>query len=536
MKYTRLSPRRTSLRALVSLAALCALACDDTSSGSSDPRVREASPPIALTDGLVYTPTAAPSGADVVTLDLTVDPPRAVPRALETPVAARAQRGEIGDAVLLTAGAEARDEGKRRVPAVPSQLVVVGRTGELVARTLSGRYGALTLSTDGRFALAHTPTGSLVLQNAIEVVDLDAPPTQPGKVVTLQLDGRAPSGFVFSPKDGFSRRMVVILFAGSVMLLDLERPENGPIAVPLATSGDGRGLIPQRVLFAGERMFVQSSGTSSVLVLELLAAADQRHGFRVVPSLLGASAGLRDVALVGSGASLRIAALTGQLELLDPQSGSSTVIAATPSATTLLPFEGTAPGDPVSAPRALVFAFGVSSVGFVELGGGEGWTGRNVETVELGEPVIAMLPLLAHKRALGLHASSRLSVIDLQARTVDPYRLAGPLADWLIDDDATRTRLWVASGDKLGILDLAAKTATEVPITLPISPTGQVPVSFERGVAQRAVVLRLVPGARRRVALLHASEAGRVTLIDAETPTRESAREPAGFFLAGLFD
>lgn len=531
MKSTRLiARRRTGLAALLSLVALSALACDD---GAADPQGELAAPPLALTDGLVYAPRAAPSGADLVTLDLSVDPPRAVPRALTTPVVARGQRGEAGDAVLLTAGAEARDEGKRRVPALPSQLLVVTRTGEPVARTLSGRYGALAVSDDGRFALAHTPTGSLVLQNAIEVIDLDAPADQAGKVVNLELDGRAPSGFVFSPREGFSRRIVVILFAGSTMLLDLERPENGPIAVPLAI-GDGARGVPQRVLFAGERLFVQSGGTSSLLALELLAAPDQRHGFRVVPSLLGASGALRDVALVGSGAGLRIAALTGSVELIDPASGSASVIAAAPVASSIVPFEGRAPADEAVAPRALVYAAGGSSVGFVELGGGDGWTGRTVESIELGEALTGLVPLRGRRLALGLHASSRLSVIDLEARTVDPYRLGGSLQDWLIDEDAGRAWVWVASGDKLGVLDLLAKTASEVPVTL---PTGALAPTAERGrVPQRGSLLRMVPGARRRVALLHASEAGRVTLVDAETRTRESARELAGFFLAGLFD
>ena len=529
--------RHTLLARVLPLVSLLALGCGDEgrwSPATSTP----AEPPLALTDGLLYTPADAPNDADVLTLDLTGTRPRALRHVLASPTVARAQAAVGSSVVLLTAGRAAYDEDGKRHPTEPSQVVVLDRLARRAERTLSGRYAALALSDDARFAVAHAPTGSLVLQNAIEVVDLEAP-ERPPAVVNLELDGRAPSSFVFSPKASFARRVMVIPFAGTVMLLDLEHPEHGAISVPLTTTAEARALAPQRVLFAGDQIFVQSSGGSEVLVLELLTAADTRHGFRVVPSLLTASSALRDVALIGGGDQRRLVALSNDVLLFDPRRGSTAPIAAGAAGFSgVLTFEGRSPFDTLSAPRALLFAPGSSRVGFVELGGGDGWTGRTIETIELGEPLLGVLPLVHHKLALGLHAGARLSVIELEERTVDPYRLDAPLRSWLLDEDATRARVWVAStAGKLGRIDLRARVTLEVPVMLASPPTGRPDPRLINayGRADDGTLL-LVPGTPRRVALLHPSEVGRVTLLDAETPTRETALELAGFFLAGLFD
>ena len=522
-------------RGVLPLLALLTLGCDDDARWSPETSV-PTTPPLALTDALLYTPADAPNDADVLTLDLAGAKPRVLRHAPASAVAARAQPAGGTTAVLLTAGRAAYDEGGKRHPSEPSQVLAFDRLEQRAERTLSGRYASLALSGDARFAVAHAPSGSLVLQNAIEVVDLATPERTP-VVVNLELDGRVPTSFVFSPKESFGRRIVVIPFPGAVMLLDLEHPEHGAISVPLTTPGDARTLPPQRVLFAGDQIFVQSSGGSEVLVLELLTAADTRHGFRVVPSLLTAGSALRDVALIGSGEQLRLVALANEVALLDPRRGSTTSVAAGGSAfTSVIAFEGRSPFDTLSAPRGLLFAPGSSRVGFVELGGGDGWAGRTIEPVELGEPLTAVLPLVHHKLALGLHAGARLSVIKLEDRTVDPYRLDAPLSSWLLDEDAARARVWVASAaGKLGRIDLLARVTLEVPIRLPVGPGS---VHSEPSTARRDDVgrLLLVPGTPRRVALLHGSEVGRVTLLDAETPTRETALELAGFFLAGLFD
>jgi hypothetical protein len=162
----------------------------------------------------------------VLTLDLAADQPRVVQHVLpEGAVVGPVRRDDAGDeAVLLTTGRDAYDRKGKHEPKVNSHVMVVNRAARVKDHALKGgRYQGLAVSQDGRFAVAHDPLGSVVLQNAIEVVDLASEPAA-STVVNLQFDGRSPKRFVFSPAAGFSRRIVVIPFTGAIVLLDLEHP------------------------------------------------------------------------------------------------------------------------------------------------------------------------------------------------------------------------------------------------------------------------------------------------------------------------
>lgn len=521
------------VKTLFCAALVAALGCDGD--GASDPLLQEAALPIAVESGLVYTGRAAREQGGVLALDLAGDEPRAVRHELPEGTAIGRARGTQAptEVVLLTSGRDAFNERGRHVAMVPSHAIVLNRAARTKELALSGRYEALAVSDDGRFAVAHTPVGSVVLQNAIEVVDLD-PATPVSTVVRLQLDGRAPGRFVFSPKDGFSRRVLAIPFPGSIVLLDLEHPEHGEIAIPLSLPSDPRLVTPQKILFAGDRLFVQSSGSSQVLVLELLAAPEAVHGFRVIPSLLTARGNVVDIALTGSGEDLRLLSLAPELEVFEVQRGLSTNIQGAGFAT-LLPFEGASPTDSTVAPRVLLYG-GQTKVGFADLGDSAGFGGGSIEQVELGVAPGTIQRLATKKLALALHGagSSQVSVIDLERRRVDPYRLSATLVDYVLDERADHAWLWIlTSAGKLVRLDLLSRTVVELPVQL----EGVVARQPEQVVTMGGDIMQLVSGARPRLAIHQASAAGRLTLIDAVADaTRDSAHELVGFFLAGLFD
>jgi hypothetical protein len=521
------------VRTLLCAALVGALGCAD--GGTFDPLVQEEARPIVVEGGLVYTGRAATDRGGVLSLDLAGDEPRAVRHPLPEGTVLGSARGTSApsEVVLLTSGRDAAEVKGRHVEMVPSHALVLNRVTRTKDLPLSGRYQALAVSDDGRFAVAHAPVGSVVLQNAIEVVDLD-PATPVSTVVRLQLDGRAPERFVFSPKDGFSRRVVAIPFPGSIVLLDLEHPERGEISVPLSVPGDTRAVTPQRILFAGDRMFVQSSGSSQVLVLELLAAPETPHGFRVIPSLLTARGNVVDIALTGSGDALRLLILAPELEVFDVQRGLSTSMSGSGFAA-LLPFEGASPTDTTVAPRVLLYG-GQTRVGFADLGDSGGFGGAAVELVELGTPPSSIRRLATKKLALALHGptSSQVSVIDLERRRVDPYRLSAALVDYVLDERADHAWLWIlTSAGKLVRIDLLDRTVAELPVQL----EGVASRHTEQVVTMGGDIMQLVSGARPRLAIQHAAAAGQVTLVDAVADaTRDSVHELVGFFLAGLFD
>jgi hypothetical protein len=521
---------RTQILLCVAFASL--LGCSED--GSSDPPLVGASAPLALTNGLMYAGSEGTDEGSVLTLDLAADRPRVVQHPLpEGTVVGPFRRNDAGDeAVLLTTGRDAYDTNGKHEPKVNSHVMVVSRAERVKDHVLKGgRYQGLAVSQDGRFAVAHAPLGSVVLQNAIEVVDL-APEPAVSTVVNLQLDGRAPSRFVFSPQAGFNRRIVVIPFTGAIVLLDLEHPERGEIAIPLSVPGDPRTLEPQDILFAGDRLFVQSSNSNQVLMIDLLAAPESLRDFRALPSLLTAAGNIVDIALSGTGEGLRLLALSSQLESFDPQRGISTSIAAT-TFNGVLPFEGSSPFDDMVGPQALLYAGGQTKLGFADLGSADAWENSTIEQVELGAPLSTITPLTTRKLAIALHSgSSQLSVIDLQERRVDPYRLDSPLRAFLVDEDAQHAWVWIlTNAGKLDRIDLLARQVMEVPISFDRLDDARLPAgSSESG------RLLLIPGTRRRIAINQQSSAGHVTLVDAEVPTRESALELVGFFLAGLFD
>ena len=124
-----------------------------------------------------------------------------------------------------------------------------------------------------------------------------------------------------------------------------------------------------------------------------------------------------------------------------------------------------------------------------------------------------------------------------------PLLLDADTATTLLDESPTHVRLWVATGSgSLGSIDLESFEATPVPLSFRFSSAplcrqardGDSPVS-----ASEPANVVLVPRAgteARRVAVLQSSDTGRVTFLDADNPTPDTALEVLGFFLAGLFD
>lgn len=524
---------QTLFRCALSLSAALLLACGDAP--RRDLPAYASVTPLPLQDGLFY--VADSSDASALTVDFSVSnevpdywarpDPVVREHVLPAPSVAHRPMASGRDALVLTSGREAVREGGRLRPAEPSQLIHFSILGMSPGRVLNGRYAQLALSEDDRYAIAFGARGSLTLQNAIEVISLEQPGvTTGGVVMDLTFDGRAPTRFVFAPP-GFFYPLALAPMPNALQVIDLEHPEHGEIAVTL---GEARALDPQQIVFGGRGFFVRSSGSERILMFDIVPTPGGAHRFQLAPSVLTASGPVQDLALtyVPAVQAHRVLALGSRLDVLDPLTGESTGVERTSGFTRLHTFDGTSPVDDQVAPRALLYAPGRAQVAFVEIGAGAGWAGRSAELIELGEPIRELFLLAAHKLAVATHGSARVSVIDLQARTVGPISLDAPLVASLVDE-LVAPRLWVeTTAGTLGMLELRAPfTATQLPITVsapllsPSSPTNLVRVPRQNG---------------RRLAVLQAAEGGRVTLLNADQPSAESAVELVGFLLAGLFD
>jgi len=293
-------------------------------------------------------------------------------------------------------------------------------------------------------------------------------------------------------------------------------------------------------VFAGEQFFVQSQASNQILSFQILPASTGTHPFQLAPTILSASGPVADLTTAGSGDALRLLALTGQLEVIDPLLNSSTKIPGVSQFTQIFKFDGTSPLDSNVAPRAALYSARSSQVGFVDLGSETAWATRNVDLIELGDPLVALTPVPGRNLVLASHSTSRVSVIDLQKRTVKRVLLDSAASTTLLDANGASLRLWVGTaGGSLGVIDLQSFTSTEVPLTFHYAAAPPYDASSRTSLASSQDLL-LVPGAagtsNRRIAVLQTGTSGRVTLLDADNPSPASALEVLGFFLAGLFD
>lgn len=540
---------RMTLRkhALPFLFSALTLACHENS--SIEP-VASTLPPATLENALFYASDSTAGGSSFI-LDVASKDVKVVHHDLPAgPIQTFARPGSNGrEVVVFTAGAVAHQDGGTHVPAVPAHVIVFNRDGEVLRQVLSSQYSQLALSDDGKYGIAYGSSGNFVLQNAVEVISFDkAMATDPAikagaaTKIDLSLDGRVPTSFVFEPTTSTTRRLAIAPLSNALQVIDLVHPEQGEFSITLSNTGT---LQPQKIVFAGDQFFVQNQSSTQILSFQIIPASTGAHPFQLSPTIIAASAPVADLTTAGSGDSLRLLALTTQLEVIDPLVDSSTKIAGVNQFTQVFKFDGKSPLDAVVAPRAALYSAGRSQVGFVDLGNETAWATRNVDVIELGDPLVGLTPVPGKNLVLASHSTNRVSVIDLEKRTVKRVLLDSSSSTTLLDPYGASLRLWVATtSGSLGVIDLQSFASTEVPLTFHYATTGVssgTRPTLNTGTAfYSSPDLLLVPGAsgtpNRRIAVLQTGTSGRVTLLDADNPTPESALEVLGFFLAGLFD
>lgn len=539
--------RKTSVRrALSSLALTLSLvvACDEEPQSQRSPTTI---PPRTVEDGLLFIePGEADDVANTLLLDVATN--KATTKRSDLPAGAAQmfpRPGKNGrEVIVFTSGRAAyKDDDGKHHELVPAHVLVFDRSGELARKPLSGIFARLSLSEDGKYALAYQSSGFLAVQNAIEVVDIDKVATKdPSASETVELlDGREIGNLVFSPAgkpDSFLRRLAIAPLPNALQIIDLEHPDKREISITLSETTT---LTPGKIVFAKDQFFVQVVGSSQVLSFQYINVPRGEHDFQLAPTNLNATSAVTDLATTGEGEKLRLLALSGKLDVLDPRIGTTAKVDAVSGFTQILQFTGRSPVDPNITPRAALYAPGRAQIGFVDLGNESAWATRNVEVLELGEPLTSLQAIPGKNLALVRHASSKLSVVDLLARTVGRISVDSAQAITVLEEDDKRARLWVSSGTgSLGSIDLLTRKANPpVPLTFdaPARRGGDEPDLAT--ILEQSGNLLLVPragGASRRLAVLQRSDTGRVTFLDADNPVPATALEVLGFFLDGLLD
>jgi hypothetical protein len=277
--------------------------------------------------------------------------------------------GSPDEALVLTAG---RLGDARNAP-VASELVRIDRTGERGRWTFRGQYDAAQTSRDGRYVVALSPRGRLVVENRVEVVDLehDASDTNPIAISLRSLGGERPASAELSGtlawSDGSDLRVAALFAAGQLTLFDLDAPDEPPVTVPTSADARASSEVPLEGFFVEDELVLRPSSGRQLLVVSLVPGTGTRR-FDVAVRTLAASASITDIAIDTRGTSPRVLALTAStLDVFDLDTGMSAVVTLGTAYRDMLLFDGPAPGDPTSRPRVALYG-GTSSVTFVELG------------------------------------------------------------------------------------------------------------------------------------------------------------------------
>lgn len=502
--------------------------------------------PVALDEQLVLISSNARAG---FLLNVAGRLPSAVAKRVELPFGAlRAERRREPECVA-TGDCPARDEalvicvGRRdsaEAEAEPATLAVIGGDASVRSYTLGATpFDTLVQSGDGRYAVLYRgkdrPGRTLQNVNELVVIDLDKDPDDAGAVTSKTPEGlahafeRAEISPVL-PIAGENRRLLVLLSAAEITLFDLDHLDRRGTIVELSAS-DGRMPQPKQVLFGKDQpvLYVRGDNADDVFVFRLEARTVDEPGlndFRPTLNPLGAGKGPRDMALFedGTDPQVFVVGLSAEARSIDPRSGKTQIVPLPGPGQHIRLFEGSAPKDMQERTRALVWGEANRTLMFVDLQGVRDRPDRALETLTLSDDVTSVIerappgiPELERPNELILTHAQGITLLDLEQRTATPIAADGALEGAVFDPRTDR--LWVATKNTqwVGTLDLTS------------GETGEVRLDAE--------VQHLVPFFEAgKLAIVHQSKIGYVTVIDTDEPSRDRARSVRGFLVAGVLD
>lgn len=278
--------------------------------------------------------------------------------------------GAPGELAIFTEGTL----GDADEPPIPSEVVLVDRTGERQRWTLGRQYRSAAISPDGRWLYATAPWGRLVVENDVEVIDLSQPPSaaNPFSLSLRSLGGEVPTAAAFSDAipwtDGRPLRLVALFAFGQLSLFDLDAPDAPPVTIPTTVDATAVGPAPVEALFVGSELVVRTQTGSQLLVVALTESDGGAQRFDVALRTLAASGPVRSLAVDRRSTTPRLVALTSSaLHVYDLATSLETSIPTSAVYTSILEFEGPAPGDPAMRPRLVLWGES-PNLTFVDLG------------------------------------------------------------------------------------------------------------------------------------------------------------------------
>ncbi len=500
-------------------------------------RARVVTGPVPLKDQVAYVDGALDR---VVVVDVATPPAvRAIPIG-RAPIWASPTR-DRDRLLVITRGEEALARGQvDEEPHLWNVDVAPGGAAP-VAYEIGSPFDRIAVSDDGTLAIAHFSAsgpdaeGFFRNPNELAFVDLTRPPGPDNPVLkTLRSFSSTPEAIVLSPpmaipgaEDPTPRVLAFVLAQNRITVVDATHPTRDEVTIRLDQAG--ASVRPREVVFAPNTAtaYVRSDGARDVL--EVVIGADEvapdnpsANDYRPVLAELGAGGGPADIAVYDdvTGRRFVLAATPGTREVvvIDADTAEFTRV-ATPDPIdriVLFPADSDEP-----ARKAVLASIGsqLSRVHVLELEGiDEDLIPRAVESIEVGEPVMAIEPVPGRELAMLVHDDQRtvLGLLDVAYGSVSPLQGVGrlddyaftPGGDFLVAATPDLARLGFLQLDNLHPTDLRLD---DVPARVFALPGGSIFVD-------------------------HGDPLGRATLIPSAEATRDDSVVLSGFLLAGILE
>jgi hypothetical protein len=421
--------------------------------------------------------------------------------------------------------------------------------GEEPPQTYSLRspFDALALSADGKWALAYFAGAAAVNPNLTAVVRLDRDPGASNPTLrSIRPYGSRPLAvhFLEDLVIGERPRQLALVFSeGYVTLFDIEhldrrdttvflsaREETGAVAPAGMVVAEGDAADPEG---AAPYVFLRVPWEPDVYALNLKEDPEREdeseNDFQPVVNVIPLPAAPSDFAVFdGAGGKTLLAVspagTAGAAAVLDPRTTSTWTVTLDARATAVRVFDGVPADDGDTQQVALLWAAGDASetrAGFLVLDNVEERLHRNLQTVDVGAPVLQVIPTGDPLRVLLVHDSweGSVSILDVAERTVQRLGVDVVPDLWAMDPGG-RSFFFTAEG-RSGLFSLALDVGLPQEIRLDAEPS-------------RLFVLPTSGG--EALVIDHGWETGYVTVLPLDDPDRDRASSLQGFLAAGALD
>jgi len=414
----------------------------------------------------------------------------------------------------------------------PQLLLIDGGSSPAISQsyTLTEPMEQLVLDPQNEWAVVYGGGGVVVNLNELVLVNLAQSGADALSSKTLLSFGGSPQRFTFTAAmavpGGEPRRFLIVERDADLVLIDLAQPDRDAVTVPLPKTDAGGTASPAQVVYDADSasVAVRVNGSTSVLVLQLAAPAEDGEDYSVVTNLVDVGGQPAAIDFVHNSQGLRLVALVGNSAVLVDPVTATTQSVQMPAAFTGIRRITAELNTAADGDVALLYGANVTKIAYFNLSGAPGALYRSIESSEIGVSVKNVIDVPGERffdHKLLETPNQQFYVLDLHTRESAPMKTNGALSLEVAPDGE---RVWAYNSGQLGFASVDFATLH------PVSLIAERPVSqvfdIEGANGQRSAIALHLTG--------EISAGIGATVLDALAPSTAYARFYSGLELGGV--